>query len=65
MTTPTYGEFDMAQVDGIDALKQEIYNINHADSYEESVKILSDLFMNGHEGSSGYLSFGNTKSPNT
>jgi hypothetical protein len=24
MTTPTYCEFEMAQVDGIDALKQEI-----------------------------------------
>jgi hypothetical protein len=51
----------MAQVDGFGELKRYIYDICHADSYQESVKILSDLFMNGHEGSSGYLSFGNTK----
>jgi hypothetical protein len=61
MTKPTYGRFDMSDVSNIDALKDEIYRINHADSYEESVKILSDIFMNGHDGSGGYITFGNTK----
>lgn len=61
MTKPTYGGFDMGDVSSIDTLKDEIHRINHADSYEESVKILSDLFMNGHDGSGGYVTFGNTK----
>lgn len=59
MTEPTYGDFDFSTVDAIDTLKAEIKRMHKSDTDE--VKILSDLFMNGHDGSAGYISFGNTK----
>jgi len=59
MTEPTYGEFEFASVDGIDALRHEIKRMHKPDT--DAVEVLSDLFMNGHEGSGGYITFGNTK----
>lgn len=55
---PTYGEFDYSTVDEIDTLREHIKRMNDSN---DPAGILSDLFMNGHEGSSGYLTFGNTK----
>jgi hypothetical protein len=55
---PTYGDFEFANVEAIDALRDELKRINES---KHPSKVLADLFMNGHEGSSGYLSFGNTK----
>ena len=56
---PTHGDFDFADVEGIDTLRRELKRM-HADD-TDAVKVLSDLFMNGHEGSTGYLTFGNNK----
>jgi hypothetical protein len=56
---PTYGNFAFDGVEGIDALRKEIKRMNDPDT--NAVKVLSDVLMNGHEGSSGYISFGNTK----
>jgi hypothetical protein len=55
---PTYGDFDFDDVAHIEKLRAEIRKM--ADS-DDPAGILSDLFMNGHEGSGGYISFGNTK----
>jgi hypothetical protein len=55
---PTYGDFDFDNVAHIDALRAEIRKMSDSD---DPAGILSDLFMNGHEGSGGYISFGNTK----
>lgn len=58
---PTHGNFDMSKVDGINVLMSHIRDMNQADSHNERVKILSDLLLNGHKGSTGYLTFGNNK----
>lgn len=58
MNEPTRGEYDVDSVEAIDTLRAEIKKIHTGDN---PVKRLSDLFMNGHDGSGGYLSFGNTK----
>lgn len=55
---PTYGDYDTDAVPGIGALRREIKRMDESDN---PVKVLSDLFMNGHEGSTGYLNFGNNK----
>lgn len=55
---PTRGNFDMDSVSGIDTLREEIKNIHEGNN---PIKRLSDLFMHGHAGSGGYVTFGNTK----
>jgi len=58
---PTYGDYDRDSVRGIDALRSALRDIHECDEYQEVVEKVAELFMNGHEGSSGYLSFGNNK----
>ncbi len=55
---PTYGDFDFDEVAHIDALRAELTKMENSD---DPAGILSDLFMNGHKGSGGYISFGNSK----
>jgi len=56
---PTHGDFNFGSVEGIDTLRSELRSMHDDDT--DAVEVLSDLFMNGHEGSDGYLSFGNRK----
>lgn len=58
MMEPTHGDYQIAQVDGIEALTAEIKRMYNSDN---PVDILADLLMNGHSGTSGYLTFGNNK----
>jgi|APHM01.1.fsa_nt_gi hypothetical protein len=58
---PTYGDYDRSAVPKIDALKDALAEIESSDSRQERADLLADLFLNGHEGSSGYLTFGNNK----
>ncbi len=55
---PTHGDFEFSEVDGIDALRRELKRMHES---EDPAGVLAELFMNGHDGSTGYLSFGNTK----
>jgi len=55
---PTHGNYDIDTVEGISKLRDEIKRMYDSDN---SVEILAELLMNGHDGSSGYLSFGNNK----
>lgn len=52
---PTRGDFDWSEVEGLDALKEKIIEINEAADAEERAELVSELFMNGHEGSTGYI----------
>lgn len=58
---PTRGEYDVTNVEGYETLRAELEEINSADTYEETVDRTADIFLNGHSGVSGYLSFGNNK----
>lgn len=58
---PTRGDYDRSNVAGIDALKREIVAINDADTRAERAEILADVLLQGHDGSAGYLTFGNMK----
>lgn len=58
---PTYGDYDVSTVEGIETLQQELVKINNMSDYSDVVEAVSDLLLNGHDGSSGYLSFGNNK----
>lgn len=58
---PTYGTYDIDTVDGISELKASLREIENAPDMETRVSLLSDLLFSGHKGSSGYLTFGNTK----
>jgi len=58
MTTPTHGDYDINDVNGIDALRDSIKQMYSADN---PATVLADLLMNGHEGVGGYLTFGNNK----
>jgi len=55
---PTKGDYDINAVEGIDALRAEIKRMYDSDNPAD---VLADLLLNGHKGSSGYLSFGNNK----
>lgn len=58
---PTRGEYDISEVEGIDALMSCLREINQAENHQQAVELVSELLLNGHEGSAGYLSFGNNK----
>lgn len=58
MKEPTHGAYEIEAIDGIDALRAEIKEMYES---EDSAAVLADLLMNGHDGSSGYLVFGNNK----
>ena len=55
---PTKGDYDINAVDGIDTLRDEIKRMYDSD---DPAAVLAELLMNGHEGTSGYLTFGNNK----
>ena len=55
---PTRGNFDMESVDGFDVLNSKIVEAYESD---DPVSHIAELLMNGHEGVSGYLVFGNNK----
>ncbi len=52
------GGYDSSDVEGIETLKNEIRQMYDSD---DPVDYLADLFLNGHDGVSGYLTFGNNK----
>mgnify|MGYP007116955311 FL=1 len=58
MMEPTHGDYDIDSVTGIDALRAEITKMYASD---KPAAVLADMLMNGHEGVSGYLTFGNNK----
>jgi hypothetical protein len=55
---PTRGDYDIEEVPNFEALDAKIQEMHDSD---DSVAILADLLMNGHEGVGGYLKFGNNK----
>lgn len=55
---PTHGDYDITDVDGFSELKAAIARMNDSD---DPVGVLADILLNGHEGSAGYLTFGNNK----
>ena len=52
------GGYDLSEVDGIDTLRSEIARMYESD---DPAGVLADLLLNGHDGVSGYLTFGNNK----
>lgn len=58
---PTRGRFDMAEVDGINVLINCIDEIESAPDREARIDRLAEVLLNGHEGSTGYITFGNNK----
>lgn len=58
---PTHGDYDSQSIEGIDTLKGVIVWIDNAPDMESRADRLADVLLNGHEGSDGYLSFGNNK----
>lgn len=54
----TRGDYDLDGVNKLDALRDAITQMYASDEPEQ---ILAELLMNGHEGTSGYLVFGNNK----
>jgi hypothetical protein len=55
---PTKGDYDISEVDGFDALLSAVKEMYESD---DPAGVLADLLLNGHEGSGGYLTFGNNK----
>lgn len=58
---PTYGEYDITEEEGFEALSAWLTEFNAAPTVEDKAAILGELLMNGHEGTTGYLTFGNNK----
>jgi len=58
MKEPTHGAYSVEAIDGIETLRAEIKRMYESD---DPAGVLADLLMNGHEGTSGYLVFGNNK----
>jgi|APHM01.1.fsa_nt_gi hypothetical protein len=58
---PTRGNYCRNDVKNIDELRDALREIEAAESAEERAELLSDILMNGHDGSGGYLTFGNNK----
>ena len=58
MNEATRGSYEIDAVDKIDTLRAEIKKMYNSD---DPASVLADLLMNGHEGTSGYLVFGNNK----
>lgn len=59
--SPTHGNYDTSTVRGIDVLKRRLAEIDNSDDPAERADMLADIFLNGHEGATGYVNFGNTK----
>ncbi len=55
---PTHGDYDITDVPNFDNLQTAIRQMYDS---SDPVEKLADLFMNGHEGVGGYLTFGNNK----
>jgi len=55
---PTKGDYEIDDVNGIDVLRDRIKDMWDSDNPS---KVLAELLMNGHDGVSGYLTFGNNK----
>jgi len=58
MKEPTHGDYEIDAVDNIDYLRAEIKKMYDSDN---PASVLADMLMNGHKGTSGYLTFGNNK----
>ena len=54
----THGNYDITEVDGYKTLVSEIKRMYESDN---PASVLADLLMNGHDGVTGYLTFGNNK----
>jgi hypothetical protein len=61
MTEPTRGDYDISEVEGIDSLMSCLKEFNEFDTHKARVEFVAELLMNGHDGVSGYLTFGNNK----
>lgn len=58
---PTHGDYDITEVESYEALSAWLEEFNAAPSVEDKATILGELLMNGHEGTTGYMTFGNNK----
>jgi hypothetical protein len=58
---PTRGDYDITEVESYEALNSWLSEFNKAPTVQDKACILAELLMNGHEGVSGYLTFGNNK----
>lgn len=54
-------QYDIDEVAKIDKLRDALSEAFNADTYDETVTRISHIFANGHEGSDGYVKFGNNK----
>lgn len=61
MTEATHGNYSITDVADFDELRNCIHGIYRMCNMERQVEALADLLMKGHEGTSGYMSFGNNK----
>lgn len=61
MTEPTRGTYEIEEVDGYEALSAWLTEFEAAPTVDDKAAILAELLMNGHKGTSGYLTFGNNK----
>jgi len=55
---PTHGDYDTTSVEGFSALLDSVKEMYESD---DPAGVLADLLLNGHDGVSGYLTFGNNK----
>jgi hypothetical protein len=55
---PTHGDYDITDVRGFSELLDALKEVNESDNPAERVAY---ILLNGHEGVSGYLTFGNNK----
>jgi hypothetical protein len=55
---PTRGAYDVAEVENFSDLLDALERVNESDDPAGEV---ADLLMSGHEGVSGYMTFGNNK----
>jgi hypothetical protein len=58
---PTYGNYDRSEIRALTHLRACIVRINNAPTPEGRADRLADVLLNGHRGSTGYLTFGNHK----
>jgi hypothetical protein len=60
---PTHGDYDITETEGYTILRNCIHAINRM-SKTRQADALAELLLNGHEGTTGYLGFGNHKVAN-
>lgn len=58
---PTRGDYDITGVEDYDKLRDNVHAIHRIESTERQVDALAELLMKGHEGTTEYMKFGNSK----